>query len=122
MKNLHKKIGAMFLAGMVVLGGVAAGGVNSFAASSKANKVVASSKIGEEHQIRKVKFACKLLKARVISYNKAKVKEDRSMGNRVYKLPNDNLELNLYNLQNRNKGKIVNIQYRGIIFSIEFNK
>lgn len=34
MKNLHKKIGAMFLAGMVVFGGVAVSGVNSFAASN----------------------------------------------------------------------------------------
>ena len=35
MKNLYKKISAVILAGMVVFGGVAASGVQSFAASSK---------------------------------------------------------------------------------------
>jgi hypothetical protein len=50
MKNLHKKIGAMVLAGMVVFGGVAAGGVNSFAAS---NKVMVSNKI-QERKVRNV--------------------------------------------------------------------
>ena len=36
MKNLHKKIGALALAGIVLAGGVAASGVKSFAAEGKA--------------------------------------------------------------------------------------
>ena len=54
MKNLHKKIGAMVLAGMVVLGGVAVSGVNSFAASN--SKLAVSNHINELKE-KKVKFA-----------------------------------------------------------------
>lgn len=57
MKNLHKKISAVLLAGMVVFGGFAASGVSSFAAS-------ASSKVsinpGQEQDIKRVKFYSKL--------------------------------------------------------------
>lgn len=51
MKNLHKKIGAMFLAGMVVLGGVAVSGVNSFAASNN-SKICVSNNVKEMQKIK----------------------------------------------------------------------
>ena len=53
MKNLHRKISAMLLAGMVVVGGVAVSGVQSFAS---ANKIYSP---GEERQIQRVKFYCR---------------------------------------------------------------
>ena len=42
MKNLHKKISAMLLAGMVVVGGFAVSGVQSFAAAKVDNPAVKS--------------------------------------------------------------------------------
>ena len=48
MKNLHRKISAMLLAGMLVVGGVALSGVNSLAVSKGYN-------IGMNSQIQRVK-------------------------------------------------------------------
>lgn len=76
MKNLHKKISAVLLAGMVVFGGFAASGVSSFAAS-------ASSKVsinpGQEQDIRRVKFYCKSY-GNVLVMNSRKALEDLVSG------------------------------------------
>ena len=53
MKNLHRKISAMLLAGMVVFGGVAVSGVSSFAASSKVYSVAS------EYEVKKMSSICK---------------------------------------------------------------
>lgn len=62
MKNLHKKIGAMVLAGMVVLGGVAVSGVNSFAASKEKVSVINI----QDAKHKKVNFYCKKYGAEII--------------------------------------------------------
>lgn len=114
MKSLHKKIGAMVLAGMVVLGGVAAGGVNSFAAS----KIDYSLK----SNIQKVKFVISKnpFNGEIVKFSKDK-NEIRNMGGsrRIQHIPNDQLELSLYKLKNQ---KNVKIEYKGVYYSINFNK
>ena len=52
MKNLHRKISAMLLAGIVVFGGVAVSGVSSFAASSRVSSVALQS------EARRMKSVC----------------------------------------------------------------
>ena len=47
MKNLHRKISAMLLAGMVVVGGFAASGISSYANSFS---------VAQEQEIRRVRF------------------------------------------------------------------
>lgn len=117
MKNLHKKIGAMVLAGMVVLGGVAAGGVNSFAASNES-----SISIGEQREVQRVKFALsqKPFNGEIIEFSKDINKIKKLQGsNRIQRIQNDRLVLDLYNL--RNKGN-VKIKYGNIYYAIKFNK
>ena len=63
MKSLNKKISAIVLAGMVVMGGVVSSGVSSFAAS--ANKV----SVQENYQYKKVKNICKEY-GNIIGFNK----------------------------------------------------
>ena len=63
MKSLHKKLSAMLLAGVVVLGGVVGSGVSSFAASKGAN-------LGIEREVQRVKSVVKKAGAEVVLVNK----------------------------------------------------
>ena len=69
MKNLHRKISAMLLAGMVVVGGVAVSGVSSFAASNQSVNYIQQGKID------KVKFYCKNSGSLLVFKNEEESKE-----------------------------------------------
>lgn len=119
MKNLHKKIGAMVLAGMVVFGGVAAGGVNSFAAS---NRIAASSRINFFIN----KFNGEIVNASNDKKELKKYIQENHIGrNSIYKGGNigvpANIALPLQNAKNRNK-EYVEIQFQDNNYLIKLNK
>ena len=123
MKNLHRKISAMLLAGMVVVGGFAASGVSSFAASNRAVPNVAL-----ESEVRRMKSVCGMY-----GYNASLVKDD----NEFNKLVGDCNKSDLYNRGNKvvvrnpyelpqhlqrakySGKKFVKAQYRGGLYLIE---
>lgn len=135
MKNLHKKIGAMFLAGMVVLGGVAVSGVNSFAASSN-NKVVVKNSLQQSNYQKVERMANKFNGEIVKDSNNNKefknyLKEKKiKNNNKNPKILYDNsrsdirnqsqIALPLNNAKNR-KIPFVAIQFQGKYYLIQIN-
>ena len=125
MKSLHKKIGAMVLAGMVVLGGVAAGGVNSFAASNKSIK--ASQNLGQEMDVKRVQFYSKAYGQIVLIENKMNNSErsvsvnKKNCYNRGKAVVVQNPAKIPVHLQDakRCKSKFVKIGYHDVIYIIE---
>ena len=124
MKNLHKKIGAMVLAGMVVLGGVAAGGVNSFAASK--DKVCISNKV---KNLQKIKVENSIKNYGILLEESSDEKEIDNIKNEKYKNKKWNRKSIKVKSQcdipliliKASKGprKIVKIEFRDIYYLIE---
>lgn len=129
MKNLHKKIGAMVLAGMVVLGGVAVSGVNSFAASG--NNRVSSLNHIKELQERKVKNIIRgrgnLLGAssdekEINNIKNKKYKDKKWRKNQVSKV-NGQCEIPLIlSKVKRSPWEVIKVEWKGIYYLIEVIK
>lgn len=124
MKSLHKKISAVLLAGMVVFGGFAASGVSSFAASSS-SKVSIS--LGQEQDIRRVKFYCKSYGQVLVMDNKKDL-EDLVSGYSKRLFYNSGRYVVVKNaahipqhLQKAKyyKNKFVKVEFRGLYYLIE---
>ena len=124
MKNIHKKISAIILAGMVVSGGVVASGVSSFANSSQVSINQSQQKDDVEEMLKKhlMKYDYRI-KA---EYPSKKAAKEAALKYRGYKkvyggvrvLKDSNIDRLLYNLW-RFDYKIVAIQYEGRYFVIE---
>lgn len=123
MKSLHKKIGAMVLAGMVVLGGVAVSGVSSFAASNE----VAIKNVKQDAAYQKVEFFSKGF-GKIIKVSRDE-KEVRKIIKKDYKKPCNRgrivqvkypsqVALKVSQAKNA-KNDVININYRGINYLIE---
>ena len=123
MKSLNKKISAIVLAGMVVMGGVLSSGVSSFAASAK------NVSVQENQQIKKVERYCNGY-GKVINVDKDKKKVESGveklaeyLKSGVYKIEyyyNNGKHVKIRNPYEISK-HLANAQYRGQKFvKIEF--
>lgn len=123
MKNLHKKISAIILAGMVVSGGVVASGVSSFANSVNINQLQQQNDDVEEMlkvHLRKYDYK---IEGRYSSKEAAKRAALKQKGHKkvyggVRVLKDSNIDKLLYNLWRFNY-QVVAIQYKGKYFVIE---
>ena len=122
MKNLHKKISAMLLAGMVVVGGFAASGVKSFAVSKGYSYVI-------QGQVQRVRSSVHRLGGVIVNFSQNR--KDIGLGGRVHNIHSNMLDLNLYRLKNsRNDGvsfdssineKMFKIKVGSVYYLIKFN-
>ena len=128
MKNLHRKISAMLLAGMVVFGGVAVSGVSSFAASSEQISVKKSL---QEINARKVKNIVGMCGYNVVSVNNNgkeidKIAKEKYAGIKYQKSSGSNLKnpyqipLNLNNSKRYGYG-LVKVLCQDVYYLIKLN-
>ena len=122
MKNLHRKISAMLLAGMGVFGGFAVSGVSAHAVSKVSN-------LGIQRDIQRVSSSVRRLGGEVISFSEKR--NDIGAGGRVNNIPYNMLALGLSQLKNsRNDGvsfdngineKVFKIRVGSVYYLIKFN-
>ena len=123
MKNLHKKIGAMFLAGMVVAGGVGISGANSFAASGDSIQKYQSKKLQSifklyHYNIIKESNDKKVIDKEVaLNYSDKKVQDISRNGRNDIKNPYE-IPIHLQNCKNRGIN-FVKVKSNGIYYLIK---
>ena len=86
MKSLHKKLSAMLLAGVVVIGGVVGSGVSSFAAS-KVAKVNVKQESYQDIKVKNIvrRAGCKVLDISKNSKEIDKIAKEKHLGKKYQK-------------------------------------
>ena len=126
MKNLNKKIGAVALAGMVVAGGVAAAGVQSFAASESKSLIGQEQQQNNEKAERRLNFYCGFNGYKVLdSFNNPKdIKKEARKHAGISRVYSSIIDLNSENIFDKldrllsGRWNIVMVRYEGMYYLI----
>ena len=118
MKNLHRKISAILLAGMVVVGGVAASGASSFAADKVYSPAVKSQIQRVEFYVKRGPFGGEVLSVR---------SSEKELNKDLEKYSNENINIQKKIIKVGNLDQLL-LQvlsksfYRGKVVKVELNR